>query len=100
LAVETGSISAAARKLGKKQPQVSQWISDLEIDLGVSFFDRTGNKMSLSKDGERLLPYLSHSMSQFTKLMQSADVISQGESTVVRIGIENYIPDLAFAAPL
>ncbi|MBF4254492.1 LysR family transcriptional regulator, partial [Vibrio anguillarum] len=33
LAVETGSISAAARKLGKKQPQVSQWISDLEIDL-------------------------------------------------------------------
>ncbi|MBF4312635.1 LysR family transcriptional regulator, partial [Vibrio anguillarum] len=56
LAVETGSISAAARKLGKKQPQVSQWISDLEIDLGVSFFDRTGNKMSLSKDGERLLP--------------------------------------------
>ena len=100
LAAETGSISAAARKLGKRQPQVSQWISDLEIDLGVSFFDRTGNKMSLSKDGEQLLPYLSHSMSQFTKLVQSADVISQGESTVVRIGIENYIPDLAFTAPL
>ncbi|ODM57953.1 transcriptional regulator [Vibrio harveyi] len=100
LAAETGSISAAARKLGKKQPQVSQWISDLEIDLGVSFFDRTGNKMSLSKDGERLLPYLSHSMSQLTKLVQSADIIAQGESTVMRIGIENYIPDLAFAVPL
>ena len=100
LAAETGSISAAARKLGKKQPQVSQWISDLEIDLGVSFFDRTGNKMSLSKDGERLLPYLSHSMSQLTKLVQSAGIIAQGESTVMRIGIENYIPDLAFAAPL
>lgn len=100
LAAETGSISAAARKLGKKQPQVSQWISDLEIDLGVSFFDRTGNKTSLSKDGERLLPYLSHSMSQLTKLIKSAEMIAQGESTVVRIGIENYVPDLAFATPL
>ncbi|MEO9496480.1 MAG: LysR family transcriptional regulator [Vibrio splendidus] len=100
LAAETGSISAAARKLGKKQPQVSQWISDLEIDLGVNFFDRTGNKMSLSKDGERLLPYLTHTMSQLTKLVQSAEIISQGESTVLRIGIENYIPDLAFTQPL
>jgi len=53
LAIETSSISAAARKLGKKQPQVSQWIADLEIDLGVSFFDRTGNKMTLSRAGER-----------------------------------------------
>ncbi|MGS0689565.1 LysR family transcriptional regulator [Shewanella sp. 30m-9] len=100
LAVETGSISAAARKLGKKQPQVSQWISDLEIDLGVNFFDRTGNKTSLSKEGERLLPSLTHTMSQLDKFVQSAEIIAQGESTVLTIGIENYIPDLAFTQPL
>ena len=100
LAAEAGSISAAARKLGKKQPQVSQWISDLEIDLGVNFFDRTGNKTSLSKEGERLLPSLTHTMSQLDKFVQSAEMIAQGESTVLTIGIENYIPDLAFTLPL
>ncbi|MGF1754912.1 LysR family transcriptional regulator [Vibrio makurazakiensis] len=100
LAAEEGSISAAARKLGKKQPQVSQWISDLEIDLGVNFFDRTGNKTSLSKEGERLLPYLSHTLSQLDKLVQSAETIAQDEPTVLAIGVENYIPDLAFSQPL
>lgn len=100
LAVETGSISAAARKLGKKQPQVSQWISDLEIDLGVNFFDRSGNKTTLSKDGQRLLPYLMHTMSQLDKFIQSAEMIAQDELTVLTIGIENYIPDLAFTLPL
>lgn len=53
LAIETGSISAPARKLGKKQPQVSQWISDLEIDLRVNFFDRSSNQSTLSLEGER-----------------------------------------------
>ncbi|AWX98770.1 transcriptional regulator [Marinomonas primoryensis] len=100
LAVETGSISSAARQLGKKQPQVSQWISDLEIDLGINFFDRTGNKTTLSKDGERILPYLTHAMSQVDKFVQSAEMIAQGELTVMTIGIENYIPDIAFTQPL
>jgi len=100
LAIETGSISAAARKLGKKQPQVSQWISDLEIDLGVTFFDRTGNKTTLSKAGERLLPSLTHTLSQLDMLLQSADMIAQGEPTVLTIGIENYIPEQTFTQPL
>jgi len=100
LAIETGSISAAARKLGKKQPQVSQWISDLEIDLGVSFFDRTGNKTTLSKAGEHLLPSLTHTLSQLDKLVQSADMIAQDEPTVLTIGIENYIPEQTFTQPL
>ena len=100
LAVEMGSISSAARKLGKKQPQVSQWISDLEIDLGVNFFDRSGNKTSLSKYGQRLLPHLTHTISQLDKLVQSAEMIAHDELTVITIGIENYIPDLTFTKPL
>ena len=100
LAIETGSISAAARKLGKKQPQISQWISDLEIDLGVSFFDRSGNKTSLSKAGEQLLPSLTHTLSQLDMLIQSADMIAQDEPTVLAIGIENYIPEQNFAQAL
>ena len=100
LAIETGSISSAARKLRKKQPQVSQWISDLEIDLGVNFFDRTANKTSLSKDGEQLLPYLTHTISQLDKFIQSAEMLAKDEPIVITIGIENYIPDHVFTKPL
>ncbi|QFU24060.1 LysR family transcriptional regulator [Shewanella eurypsychrophilus] len=100
LAIETGSISAAARQLGKRQSQVSQWISELEIDLGVSFFDRSGNKTSLSQDGEKLLPYLTHSLSQLDKFVQSAQVLAESEPSTLRIGMENYIPDIAFSPAL
>ncbi|MGL4476566.1 MAG: LysR family transcriptional regulator [Shewanella sp.] len=100
LSIETGSISAAARKLGKMQSQVSQWISDLEIDLGIRFFDRTGNKTSLSNDGERLLPHLTHTLSQMDKFVCSAAMLAQGEPTLLTIGVENYIPDRVFTEPL
>lgn len=72
----------------------------MEIDLGVVFFDRTGNKTKLSKDGEQLLPYLSHAMSQFEKFVQSAEMIAQEEPIMQTIGIENYLPDLAFVLSL
>ncbi|MDO6498823.1 LysR family transcriptional regulator [Photobacterium sanguinicancri] len=100
LAIETGSISSAARKLGKKQPQVSQWVSDLEIDLGVTIFERTGNKTRLSKEGERLLPFLTHTMSQFDQFIQHAEMIAHNEPTVLTIGVESYIPEQAFTQPL
>lgn len=100
LAVETGSISAAARKLGKKQSQVSQWISDLECDLGVTFFERSGNKTSLSEDGQRLLPYLAHSVEQLDQFVQSAYALAAQEPITLTIGIEHFLPGSAFMQPL
>ena len=39
-AVELGSFSASARRLGKVQSAVSQGISNLEIDFNTTLFDR------------------------------------------------------------
>lgn len=39
-AASLGSFSAAARKLGKSQSTVSTAIAHLEIDLGLTLFDR------------------------------------------------------------
>lgn len=100
LAIETGSISAAARKLGKTQPQVSQWISDLECDLGVTFFERSGNKTSLTEDGQRLLPALTHSLGQLDHFIDSAYTLAKAEPTVLTIGIEHFLPESAFLQPL
>ncbi|WP_018410156.1 LysR family transcriptional regulator [Methyloversatilis thermotolerans] len=54
-AAESGSFSAAARRLGKAQSVVSTAIAHLEIDLGLSLFDRGGRYPRLTAEGERLL---------------------------------------------
>jgi len=54
-AAETGSFSAAARRLGKAQSVVSAAVANLEIDAGNALFDRTGRYPVLTGAGERLL---------------------------------------------
>jgi DNA-binding transcriptional LysR family regulator len=53
--VETGSFSAAARKLGKAQSSVSGLIINLEIDIGFELFDRSSRTPQLTKEGLSLL---------------------------------------------
>ncbi|WP_319784448.1 LysR family transcriptional regulator [Oceanisphaera sp. IT1-181] len=53
--VDTGSFSAAARRLGKAQSVISTAVSNLEVDLGNSLFVRSGRYPSLTPAGERLL---------------------------------------------
>lgn len=53
--VETGSFSAAARHLGKTQSTISSAIANLEIDLGVTLFDRTSRNPALTQAGRTLL---------------------------------------------
>ena len=52
---ETGSFSAAARRLGRTQSTVSVAIANLEADLGVALFDRTPRVPTLTEAGRSLL---------------------------------------------
>ena len=51
--VDTGSLSAAARRLGTTQPTVSRRLQILEQWLGVKLLLRTTHTMNLTEDGER-----------------------------------------------
>ncbi|MTH35282.1 LysR family transcriptional regulator [Paracoccus limosus] len=55
-AAEHGSFSAAGRALGKAQSAISTQIANLEIDLGLELFDRSGRNPVLTVAGVRLLP--------------------------------------------
>lgn len=55
-AAEQGSFSAAGRALGKAQSAISTQVANLEIDLGVELFDRSGRSPVLTEAGARLLP--------------------------------------------
>lgn len=65
----SGSLSAAARKLGLTQPTLSRQIIALEADLNVALFERIGRKLFLTATGSVLLEH--------TKLMgEEAEAVS------------------------
>lgn len=54
-AAEEGSFSAAGRKLRRAQSVVSQTLANLEKQLGVKLFDRSGRYPRLTDHGQALL---------------------------------------------
>jgi DNA-binding transcriptional LysR family regulator len=54
---ETGSLSAAARKLGLTQPTLSRQVAAIERHLGVTLFERVGKTMALTTTGLGLLEH-------------------------------------------
>src|ERR1700756_1274112 len=54
-AAAAGSVSKAARRMGRSQPTVSQQIQSLESEMGVKLLVREGSRMRLTHDGELLL---------------------------------------------
>ena len=54
---ESGSLSAAARRLGLAPMTVSRRLAALEGELGVRLFHRTTRAVSLTAEGETFLPF-------------------------------------------
>jgi DNA-binding transcriptional LysR family regulator len=54
-AVDEGSFSAAGRRLGRAQSAVSELVGNLEEQLGVTLFNRSGRYPALTPEGRVLL---------------------------------------------
>ena len=96
-AVETGSFSAAARKLGKAQSRVSTAISNLEISLGLTLFDRSGKYPTLTPAGKRMLKLSQDIINRCKGLSDQADLLSDGEQPLLSIAIDELIPSKLLA---
>jgi DNA-binding transcriptional LysR family regulator len=55
-AADEGSFSAAGRRLGRAQSVVSQTLANMEGQLGIKLFDRSGRIPVLTEPGRALLP--------------------------------------------
>ena len=73
-----GSFSAAARKLDKQQSTVSEAIANLEIDLGVTLFDRSTRKPTLTEHGHALLAHAQQMLDANDRLSRAAQRLSGG----------------------
>ena len=90
--VETGSFSAAARKLGKVQSAVSQNIMNMEIDSDQTLFDRRGRYPKLTAAGEALLPQANAVIAQHRRLNQQLKSLNEGQPQKLTLALDEGVP--------
>ena len=88
-AAETGSFSAAARKLGKAQSVVSTAISNLEIDLGLELFDRSARYPVLTEAGTRINQEATILLAQSERLQAIAGELAAGVESRLTLAIDD-----------
>ena len=67
---EIGSINRAADKLYVSQPSLTSAIKELEKELGIVLFNRTGRGVTLTAEGADFLPYARQVYGQYLNLME------------------------------
>jgi DNA-binding transcriptional LysR family regulator len=93
-----GSFSAAATKLHATPAAISERIRTLEEDLGVRVFERDSRKVSLTAQGQRLLPYAEQMLALRDAMKES--VRNPGAQTgIISIGViesvvHTWLPEL------
>ncbi len=88
---ETGSLSAAARKLGLTQPTLSRQVAAIERQLGVTLFERVGKAMVLTGTGLALLEHARAMGSAAEDLRMVATGQSQAVDGVVCISASDAV---------
>ncbi len=97
-AAETGSFSAAARRLRKAQSAVSTQIANLEADLGLTLFEREGRMPTLTPAGSRILLEARVMLDRREHLLGLASSLEQGVENRLVIAIDELYPEHALGA--
>lgn len=77
-AAETGSFSAAGRKVRRAQSLVSQTLANLEAQLGVRLFDRARKYPKLTAEGEAMLVEAKAVIDRMDSLKARARTMAEG----------------------
>ncbi len=88
---ETGSLSAAARKLGLTQPTLSRQVAAIEQRLDVTLFERVGKRMVLTDTGLDLLEHARAMGAAADALGLSATGRSQAVEGVVSVSASDAV---------
>ena len=84
--LECNSFSDAARVMGYTQSAVSQMIKALEEELGVTLLLRSRTGVTLTREGELLLPYIRDVANAHRMLSEQAANFHGLQSGTIRIG--------------
>ena len=68
---ETGSFNKAAYKLYVSQPSLTSAVKELEKEIGIVIFNRSGKGVTLTAEGLKFLPYARQVYSQYQNLLDA-----------------------------
>lgn len=98
-AAESGNYTKASRELNLTQPAVSQQIKALENELGIRIFDRIGNRLILTREGELTVECCRGMLSQYNNLKEKLKNDVNGILSL-KIGITHSVESSAAAEAL
>lgn len=81
--IESGSISATARKLGVSQPGLTKSLGSLEAELGVSLLKRTPTGVTLTRQGQA---FHVRARAGYAELSKAQQELARGEKASVGVG--------------
>jgi DNA-binding transcriptional LysR family regulator len=97
---EEGSITRAAEKLHISQPTLSQAISQLEADLGLSLLERHGRGVRLTAEGEAFLVKARKALSAWKQAFAVAQAHGNARENTIVFGFLGVPPGIDSPAPL
>jgi DNA-binding transcriptional LysR family regulator len=89
---ETGSFSAAARRLGRVQSAISQSVQSLETALGTALFDRQGKVAKLNDAGRVILQDARQLVRGAETLKARAESIAQDLEPELTLAVDAIMP--------
>jgi len=89
------SVTRAAERLNLTQPTVSGQIKELEQTFGFLLFHRTSRRVTLSAQGERLLPLVESLIASAEEVRREAETMQHATGTRFRLGAAMYTMDFA-----
>lgn len=97
--IETGSFTKAAKELGYTQSAISQMIHSLEEELSTTLIMRSRKGITLTPDGEEILPYIKNIYYANRELIEKHREMQGLQSGIIRIGTfssvsSNWLPQL------
>ena len=84
-AIDMGSFSKAAESVGYTQSGITHLVNSLEKEIGFRLVNRTFNGISLTKEGEILLPYIRDFLEANDDLSIKIKEIKGEEESTVRV---------------
>lgn len=90
--VEAGSFRASARHLARAQSAVSYSVGNLETQLGVALFDRSGHRPKLTAHGRSLLADARSILLKVDAMRARARGLAEGEELELSIVVDSLYP--------
>ena len=91
--VETGSVSAAAKKMHVTQPTASMQLKEISASVGLPLYEVVGKKVFLTEVGESLAATareITQSLASFEQLVNATQGIAKGQLRVAVVSTAKY----------